>query len=59
MANFEITDSCIGCSACTYACANEAIVPDGWQYKILDEKCVDCSNCAPMCTVMAIIDKRM
>ena len=47
-------DKCLGCGACVYQCAAQAIVPDEGKYKIDDKKCTECGNCVDACPAGAI-----
>ena len=51
---FVVTDSCVGCMACSAACPVDAISDNGGQAKIDETLCVSCGTCAGTCPVGAI-----
>jgi NADH-quinone oxidoreductase subunit F len=56
LANPEILDSCIGCTACKRACPVDAISGNVKEKHTIDaDKCVKCGACAAVCKFDAII----
>ncbi|MBR5315739.1 MAG: 4Fe-4S binding protein, partial [Firmicutes bacterium] len=56
--SFEITDKCIGCTACSKKCPVGAISGEvKGQHAIDPEKCIKCGKCLETCKFGAIIKK--
>ena len=54
MAHF-ITEKCIGCTACVWACPVDCIEGSWKELHVIDKgRCIDCEACAAVCPVDAI-----
>ncbi|KAA0252616.1 MAG: 4Fe-4S dicluster domain-containing protein [Chlorobiota bacterium] len=54
----EITDTCIGCTACASICPTEAIYGEKKMlHHIIPERCIDCAACSAVCPVECILDE--
>ncbi|MFA6635592.1 MAG: NADH-quinone oxidoreductase subunit NuoF [Candidatus Omnitrophota bacterium] len=52
---YEITDKCVGCTACKKVCPTAAITGDAKKMHVIDpEKCVKCGKCFEICKFGAI-----
>jgi len=52
---YEITDSCVGCTACKKVCPVEAISGKPKEKHFIDQsKCIKCGNCYRVCKFQAI-----
>ena len=55
LTKYEITDKCIGCSACSRACPVGAISGEIKKQFVIDqEKCIKCGKCYNTCRFGAI-----
>ena len=50
---YKITDACIACGACAYACPVSAISEGDGKYEIDADTCIECGACADTCPVSA------
>ena len=56
--SFEITDKCVGCTACSRKCPVGAITGEvKGQHTIDKEKCIKCGKCLETCKFGAIVKK--
>jgi ferredoxin len=56
---FFITESCVGCTACSNRCPTDAIAGDRKALHAIDaELCIDCGACGVVCPTAAIHDDR-
>ena len=56
---YEITDTCIGCTACTKRCPTEAITGTRNEIHVIDPNlCIDCGACGVVCPPEAILDEQ-
>ena len=54
---FFITESCVGCQACSSRCPTRAITGDRKALHAIDaELCIDCGACGVVCPTTAIFD---
>jgi len=54
---YEITETCIGCTACTKRCPTGAITGSRNVLHVIDPSlCIDCGACGVVCPPEAIID---
>ncbi len=56
--SFEITDKCVGCTACSRKCPVGAITGEVKGQHVIDkEKCIKCGKCLETCKFGAIVKK--
>ncbi|MBE7075972.1 MAG: NADH-quinone oxidoreductase subunit NuoF [Clostridiales bacterium] len=56
LTKYEISDKCIGCSACSRQCPANAISGEiRKQFKIDQEKCIKCGKCYETCRFKAVV----
>ena len=56
--SFEITDKCVGCTACSRKCPVGAITGEVKNQHVIDkEKCIKCGKCLETCKFGAIVKK--
>ncbi len=54
----DITETCIGCTACAAICPTEAIYGEKKMlHHIIPERCIDCAACSAVCPVECILDE--
>ena len=56
LANYVITDKCVGCGSCKRHCAVKAISGKPKERHVIDkEKCIKCGNCYKICAFKAVV----